>query len=135
MEFNSSKNCIDYFLFRHNITVEAQLNVIIEDNNKFVNFTISSVSIDFNNVIMTVQALPEDRGHQQAYQHFFIYTRGLSCDAPLNITCKCTFISLFFKILLMKLRTFQTLQIVLTLLYAGSLHNPRNCPSATTLIS
>ena len=37
---------------------------------------------------MTVQALPEDRGQQQAYQRFFIYTRGLSCDAPLDITCK-----------------------------------------------
>ena len=79
VEFNSSKNCSHYHLYRQDINVhDAQLNVTPEDDYNFVTFTIPSVSIDFNNVTMTVQALPEDKDHQQVHQHFFIYTRGLN---------------------------------------------------------
>ena len=88
VEFNSSKNCGLYFLFRQNFVVDAQLNVIPGDGRNFITFTIPSVSIAFNNVTMTVQA--EDIGGQPVYKHFFIYTQGWNWDALLSITCMCT---------------------------------------------
>ena len=82
VEFNSSKNCTYYHLFRQGIKVNATRNVTPEDSYNFVTFTISSVSIEFNNVTMTVQA--EDSSGQQVYRTFFIYTQGLNNSVMLH---------------------------------------------------
>ena len=81
--FNSSRNCSYYLLFRRDIKIDLQFNAPGDNNNTyFVTFTIPSVSIEFNNVKMTVKA--EDSHRRQIYQRFFIYTRGLSCGSPLK---------------------------------------------------
>ena len=76
VEFNSSKNCSLYLLFRQgtNPKVIDQPNITSGDNINFITFTIPSVSILFNNVTMTVQA--EDSIGRPACQQFFIYTHG-----------------------------------------------------------
>ena len=74
VEFNSSKNCSLYLLFRQNHKVIDQPNITSGDNINFITFTILSVSILFNNVTMNVQA--EDSIGRPAYRQFFIYTHG-----------------------------------------------------------
>ena len=74
VEVNSSKNCALYKFFQQGIIVDDKPNIILGDNSNFITFTIPSVSIEFNNVTMTVQA--EDNSRRRVHRDFFIFTHG-----------------------------------------------------------
>ena len=75
VEVNSSKDCGLYQFFRQGIIVDGIMpNITSGDNSNFITFTILSVSIEFNNVTMTV--LAEDNSRRQVHRDFFIFTHG-----------------------------------------------------------
>ena len=90
IEFNSSKNCTSYILFRQSTEIDDMPDITSGDSINFITFTIPSVSILFNTVNMSVRA--EDSSGQPVYQRFFIYTQG--CVMLHSSTCICTNLSI-----------------------------------------